>query len=1400
MSGLGEKISKPISQAGASYDVIVIGSGYGGGVTASRLARAGRKVAVLERGREIRPGEYPDTAATAMADTRITTARSDKLLGRADGLYDLRLYGDMNVFLGCGVGGTSLVNANVALEIDHRIFAEAHWPQVFQKNPKLLDAYYDRARHMLGSTPYPEKLGTLPKLEALKKSAEALDAPFSRPPINVTFQDGPNAAGIQQKACTLCGDCCSGCNYGAKNTVLMNYLPDAVKHGAEIFTGATALWLEKADGRWTVAIANTGAKDMAAPSIHISAEVVILAAGTLGSTEIMLRSREKGLAVSDALGKHFSGNGDVLAFGYNANQSQSTSKDVSRPPVFGIGAGYHKPDKPAFKPGPCITGLIDMRDPRKPVSDGLVIEEGVMPGALAMAYTPLFFMADALGSSITRFGDTELRLTDAQKLGELIQDDPGKLAQAAYDGPLSRTQSFLVMSHDDAGGEIRLDGNRAVVRWPDAGREASIARDNDILSQASDGIWAEFLTNPLWQNKFGRKLITVHPVGGCSMADDASQGVVNDRCQVFSSNEGNAVHDGLYICDGSVMPGAVGVNPLLTISAVSERAMELLAEEHGWDIDWSDNPPEPKAGETADKGKKHESLFKRFGQEIKSKLSHELDNLVDEVKGVAPGVIISLAIAQLQELVEDINKKQFEEAKERINFMRNALIAMIGKPAESLPDAKELLTDFGSAIHGQDGVLTNTIGPIIEEFLPILKDIQTPLENKDYGAIFSLLEREMGDFSPGLSFSERMAGRLSTHGLDRPHPISDPYTIAGADSSDPALDAVARFTIDAQHLGQLLKDPKHTAQLSGSLFYPFLGGELRLADDSHFQLLPENMTRVECWNMIYSGKLLPAPGDAPPRPLFFKGVKTLKRRYDSNWWSDLTTLAVDIHDGVDETAPVLVRGLLRLDMQDLAIQGSTVNTGFDGTIQNLAAQIKEALIGPILLGTAAKALEAHKLRAKIVQVLILLAASSGYPQIEKLADQLFLSRFAALFAQLIFRTYGGPFAYLNNFPASDDAARRERWKENGPPKRKIPAPTPVPATPPSAREPVDGHPFALTRYQGGDKGPVILAPGFGTTAASFAMETTEINLVEYLAHNGYDVWLLDYRGSPALNSSRKDFSIDDVAHEDWPAAVEEVLNKTGASAVQCIAHCVGSMSLLMAVLAGMKGVKSIISSQTSVHPVTSWFNAVKADSGLASVLHSGAPKSMDGLIDALGLNPELAEMLKNGIATVDMVSSDAVRDKAIDLLLWNVPFPGEPPCYSPTCHRVFGVFGASYVHDQLNEMTHNALVDVFGEVSSTPFLQLAEIMRAGVVSNDYMKHPERLCMPIDFIAGSRNQIFYPETTLRTYNWLEAKNPSRPHGNYTRRVFTNYAHMDCFIGRSAATDIFPYLLERLQARA
>ena len=148
-------LSSPIEQIKQHYTVVVIGSGYGGGITASRMARAGQPVCVLERGKEFLPGEFPDTLAEAGAELQVDAGEIH--LGSETGLYNLHINDDINVLTGCGLGGTSLINASVLIESDPRIFNDPAWPRDFISDiDTALKSGYQKARTMLGSATYPE--------------------------------------------------------------------------------------------------------------------------------------------------------------------------------------------------------------------------------------------------------------------------------------------------------------------------------------------------------------------------------------------------------------------------------------------------------------------------------------------------------------------------------------------------------------------------------------------------------------------------------------------------------------------------------------------------------------------------------------------------------------------------------------------------------------------------------------------------------------------------------------------------------------------------------------------------------------------------------------------------------------------------------------------------------------------------------------------------------------------------------------------------------------------------------------------------------------------------------------------------------------------------------------------
>jgi cholesterol oxidase len=587
----------PVGMA-ASYEVVVVGSGYGGAIAASRLARAGRTVCVLERGRELQPGDYPSTDLEAATEVQVDVA--GRHVGRETALFDLRVNEDMDVLVGCGLGGTSLINANVGIRPDPRVFDDPRWPAELRADRDALEAGMQRALVALRARPYPLDQPPLTKLEALGQVGRRLGLQVERPDLYVSFEDGTNQFGVAQRACVLCGDCVTGCNHQAKNTVLMNYLPDARNHGAHLFCEVAVRWIEPSDsGTWRVGydLLDAGRTRRADDQpLTVEADTVVLAAGTLGSTEVLLRSQERGLRLSSRLGDRFSANGDVLAFAYDTGQRIET-----------VGYGTQLPpgDRPGpdvVPVGPCITGALRHGDEQ--LERSYLLEDGSLPGAIAG-------LASA-GLAAAAAGEGRQLAPSPDRIVGQVERVAESLVLGPRHGALERTLVYLGMSFDSGDGVLSLDDERVRLRWPGVGRQRPFDEVDTAAEQGSTAIGGVFVRDPLWTSALGRHLVTVHPLGGCVMGASAADGVVDHLGRVFDPEGQRApglpvaggpadrpgVHAGLYVMDGSVVPMPLGANPSLTIAALAERNVYRLAAEQGWQIDESPTSSPPAGAST----------------------------------------------------------------------------------------------------------------------------------------------------------------------------------------------------------------------------------------------------------------------------------------------------------------------------------------------------------------------------------------------------------------------------------------------------------------------------------------------------------------------------------------------------------------------------------------------------------------------------------------------------------------------------------------------------------------------------------------------------------------------------------------------------------------------------------
>lgn len=550
------------------YDVIVVGSGYGGAINAARLVDASvnskPSVCILERGREWPIGSFPDSLPEILLHTH-------NEITNPLGLYEFDLHPDIAVIKGNGLGGTSLVNANVAIRPDPAVFQD--WPSAIKQAAQLPEGtrgslwdYYRLAEQTLDVSPHPEA-ARLKKVQALERRAAQLGKTVN--PLNLAvnfqhegvtvFESGGRA--ITKRRCIDCGDCMTGCNVGAKNTLYMNYLPLAKKGGAHIFTQTEVDYIEKAaEGGWIVYVRGRDHL-LKVTTTTLRARRVILAAGALGSTRILLRSQQQGLSLSPRVGTGFGGNGDFFGLAYNSERITD---------IIGWGNHLEDPISHQVRPGPSIVAIISYGT-EGPVAQRFSIEDLSIPKAYRNAAATAFRL----------MGGTDANPPVRNPAAEHARRDKDEFG-ANPAGALNSSMLYLCMGKDDSGGVLSLGAlGKLQIHWPSVGATGIFRQINSELFDHARALNApQLVANPLWHVSPWRTLLTAHPLGGSPMGEDGSDGAVNHLGQVYRGT-GLAVHDGLYASDGSMVRTALIVNPFLTISALSERIAEHIVQELG---------------------------------------------------------------------------------------------------------------------------------------------------------------------------------------------------------------------------------------------------------------------------------------------------------------------------------------------------------------------------------------------------------------------------------------------------------------------------------------------------------------------------------------------------------------------------------------------------------------------------------------------------------------------------------------------------------------------------------------------------------------------------------------------------------------------------------------------------
>jgi cholesterol oxidase len=516
------------------FDVVIVGSGFGGAVNAYRLAKAGAHVLVLERGRRWNPGNFPRQPTDPWL-------WDDRNVERAHGWFDFRVFDSMSVVQGAGVGGGSLVYANISVDARPDSFDEGWPPEI---TFAMLQDQYAKVTQMLELKPvpkpqWPERTKLLE--EAAKRAGfgdkfRPLDLAvrfddnwnyqLTNPHDHSHSQERTNVVGVKQGTCVHLGNCDIGCDVNARNTLDLNYLKGAEDAGAEIRPYHLARKVTPITGGYEIDFDEIveGSPTTLKPG-KVSGKIVIVAAGSLGSTELLLRSRDSGALpdVSSRLGFGWSSNGDFLTPAIHA---------FRRPPV-----------DPTH--GPTITAAIDLlggefRD------QPIFIEDGGLPD-----------VARAWLQDLANQGGSPDPQKDRLIKTLLLIFGSGRL--------LSQVMPWFAQARDAADGRLSLKNGRLNLDWKiNASRPTmnAVVAMHQRLALITGGAP---LTPFTWT--VGEDLVTPHPLGGCNMGTTKNTGVVNHAGEVFG-------YPNLFVADGAIVPEALGLNPSKTIAALAEHIAE----------------------------------------------------------------------------------------------------------------------------------------------------------------------------------------------------------------------------------------------------------------------------------------------------------------------------------------------------------------------------------------------------------------------------------------------------------------------------------------------------------------------------------------------------------------------------------------------------------------------------------------------------------------------------------------------------------------------------------------------------------------------------------------------------------------------------------------------------------
>jgi len=507
-----------------SFDVVIIGSGFGGSVAALRLTEKGYRVAVLEAGRRFDESTYPKTS------WRVRSFFWAPKLG-CFGMQRISLLKDVMILSGAGVGGGSLVYANTLYEPLDPFYLDQQWAHITDWRAELAP-YYDQAKRMLGAVPNPT---VTPSDVVMKDVAEDMGVghTFHPTPVGVFFGepgvevDDPYFGGVgpKRKGCIQVGECMTGCRHGAKNTLLKNYLYLAEQAGATVFPMTTVRAVRPDGSGYVVETLRTGSRE----ATTFRARDVIFAAGTLGTQKLLHRMRDQGHLpkLSKRLGELTRTNSEAILGARTFRKDADFTKGVA------ITSSFHPSEQTHVEP----------------------VRYGKRSNAMGLLTTAL---ADADKGSRLKTWLKEVARHPAKFARNLSMR---RWSEQTIIALVMQTRDNSITCYTKRGlfGRKKLTSKQGHGEpnptWIPEGHEV-VRRMATKIDGFPGGGWNDVFNIPM----------TAHFLGGVVIGDSAETGVIDPYHRVYG-------HEGLHVVDGSAVSANLGVNPSLTITAQAERAM-----------------------------------------------------------------------------------------------------------------------------------------------------------------------------------------------------------------------------------------------------------------------------------------------------------------------------------------------------------------------------------------------------------------------------------------------------------------------------------------------------------------------------------------------------------------------------------------------------------------------------------------------------------------------------------------------------------------------------------------------------------------------------------------------------------------------------------------------------------